>query len=214
MSPAQILKWLAILLAIIGLLGLVGYALWLTSERSNAGVMQQTVSSQSVVEAVRGVGRLELTHYRLSVTQASETNVLMALGMFVIPRPSKVLVIASGEAIGCLDLAKLDSAAVQITDSVVTLRLPAPEVCTHRVILSESEVYSAEHSLLMLGDDKMKAALVRGAFKDAEQTVLDTALKRGILDETNKQAQVFLTSLLMRLGFKRVVIVPAPMGDR
>lgn len=214
MSPAQILKWLAILLAIIGLLGLVSYALWLTSERSNAGVVQQTVSSQSVVDAVRGVGRLELTHYRLSVTQASETNVPIVLGMFQIPRRSKVLVIASGEAIGCLDLAKLDSAAVQITDSVVTLRLPAPEVCTHRVILSESEVYSAEHSLLMLGDDKMKAALVRGAFKDAEQTVLETALKRGILDETNKQAQTFLTSLLMRLGFKRVVIVPAPMGDR
>ncbi len=212
MSPAQILKWLAILLAIVGVLGLMSYALWLTSARAGADA-QQSVSSQSVVEAVRGVGRLELAHYRLSVTQATETNVPIVLGMLQIPRKSKVLIIASGEAIGCIDLAKLDSAAVQIADSVVTLRLPAPEVCTHRVIMSESEVYSAEHSMLMMGDDQLKAALVKGAFKNAEQTVLETALQRGILDETNRQAQTFLTSLLMRLGFKRVVIVPAPTGD-
>ena len=203
MSPASILKWLAILLAVIGITGLVGYAIFVS--RGSAEPIA-VVSQQTVVNQVRGIGRLELAHFRLTVTQAASFDTPLQLGAFFIPRKSKVLVIAVGEAIGCLDLAKLDSTAISISDSTVRVRLPAPEVCVHKLDMSKSEVYSAEFSLLLMGDETTKAQLIKGAFKNAEDAVLDAALKQGILPETEKQAELLLKPLLMRLGFKRVEI--------
>ncbi len=213
MSPVQFLKWLTILLAVVGVLGLVTYAIWMS--RAASAEPAERVSSQMVVEAARGVGRLELTHYRLKVTQAAEFNTPMVFGMMVIPRKSKVLVIASGEAIGCIDFAKLDSGAVVLADSSIQLTLPAPELCSHRVIMNESEVYSAEYSLLLFNDDAMKASLIKSAFTSAEKSIEAAALKQGILEETNKQAAIFLRPLLQKFGFKRVdVRTTPPAADR
>ncbi len=121
-----------------------------------------------------------------------------------IPKSGKVLLVVSGEAIGCLDLARLDSSAISIRDSVATIRLPQPELCVVRVDHAQTRVYDASFTPFRFSDTE-RTQFLNTAYHTAENNLRQAALKQGILTQTDDQARTFLAPLLRQLGVKQVV---------
>lgn len=198
------LRWFVIFLLVFLLGGVITFFL----SQAWGGGGSESVSSQVVVQEVRRIGRLELVHYRLK--DVLEYRVDRSFSIpgtpLRIPRNGKVLLVVSGEAIGCIDLTRLDSDAVTVTDSVATIRLPRPELCVVKVDHQHSKVYDADFSVFTFGD-KERAELMTGAFRHAENNLRKAALDQGILAQTEAQAQAILPPLLRQFGIKRVVWV-------
>ncbi len=190
------IKWIAILAAVL-IVGLAGAYFMYRDALGNKTTEHTT--SQIVVQEVRKIGKLELVHYKLKevLEKRVDNNVLGWT------HTSKILLVVSGEAVGCIDLTKLDSAAVQLNDSTLTLRLPKAELCVFKIDHQNSKIYDANFSLVTRLQGK-ETALIDAAYKEAETQVRDAAIKEGILTETDKQARVFLQPLLQKLGAKHV----------
>lgn len=197
---------LIIILSSISVVGLIVVWLFFRDLRGGPGVVESKITSQSVVQEVQKIGRLELVHYRIRDVFDKELSKPIAFGFtgLTYKNSNKLVLVVSGEVIGCIDLAKLDAAAVQLTDTVLTLKLPPAEVCVHKIDHQNTKVFSSDFSLLTTLQGK-QAELVDQAYQEAETQILEAAKKDGILKETDRQARAFLEPLLKRFGAKRIV---------
>jgi hypothetical protein len=199
---------LIIILSAISVIGLIVVWLFMRDMRGGPGVVESKISSQTVVQEVQKIGRLELVHYRIRDVFDKELSKPIGFGFsgLTYRNSNKLVLVISGEVIGCIDLAKLDSSAVQLADTVLTLRLPPAEVCVHKIDHQNTKVFSSDFSLLTTFQGK-QAEIVDQAYKEAETQILEAAKKDGILQETDKQARVFLEPLVKKFGIKKVVFV-------
>ena len=116
---------------------------------------------------------------------------------------SKLVLIVSGEAVGCVDFAKITQADIQFQgDTLVQVALPAPEICYYKVDHSKSKVFSKENTYFQ------DAELVEEGYKYAEQNVKKAALNSGILRQTTENAEKILKPMLEEITGRRVVLVP------
>ena len=153
------------------------------------------ITHQTVLRAVEELGRLELVRY-----QFSDVVEYIERGLVV---DDKLALIVAGEAVGCLDLRRVKATDVVLRgDSVVEIRLPAPELCYYKVDHARSKVFQKE--TFFFSDD---AALVDKAYRAADQQVKRAALASGILAQTQQNADKILVPLLSRLSGRRVVLV-------
>jgi hypothetical protein len=156
---------------------------------------QITVTHNTVLTQVEALGRLELVRYRFKDVVEYKRRTYRFLP------ESKVALIVSGEAVGCLDLRKLKPQDVVLEgDSVVRVALPAPELCTFQIDHSKSRVFSTENGFFQ------DAALVDEGYKYAEAQVRNAALQSGILAETQRNAEQILGPMLRSLTGRRVVL--------
>ena len=161
------------------------------------------VSHQTLLRAVEDLGRLELVRYQFrDIVEYTEEGVLV---------DDKLALIVAGEAVGCLDLRKVKEGDLVLEgDSVVRVRLPAPELCSYKVDHARSKVFRKD--TFLFSDD---AALVDKAYRHADAQVKRAALQSGILARTEENAQRILVPLLTRLSGRRVVVerpMRAPVG--
>lgn len=202
----SITGWLVAALILV----LAGGAFYVFALRSDPA--EVTRDHQSVVTRVQQVGRLELMRYFIKDVYRKEIKGTI-LGYSSSLATTKVLVVVSGEAIGCVDLAKLKPESVVTEKDSLAITLPYPEVCIHRIDHQNSQVYDTEFSIVdrVYGNH---AKIIDEAYREAEQQVLQTALKQGILEQSVVQARAFLTPLFAQLGFQRVSIsVEPPPAD-
>ncbi|WP_400192461.1 DUF4230 domain-containing protein [Hymenobacter sp. B81] len=156
-----------------------------------------TVSHNTVLEKIEGLGRLELVRYRFKDVVEYKKSTYRFLP------DAKVALIVAGEAVGCLDLRKIKPLDVVFEgDSVVRVALPPAELCTWRIDHNGSRVYSVENGFFQDAD------LVDAGYKYAEQNVRRAALQSGILAQTQQNAQQILRPMLETLTGRRVVLVP------
>jgi hypothetical protein len=168
------------------------------------GPQTVTVSHSVVVEKIEALGRMELIRYHFS----NVVDYKQASGWMLVP-DSRVILIVEGEAIGCVDFAKLDSSAVQLFPDSIAITLPEPEVCVHKVDLSRSRVFDTRYTMWK------GAQLVDQAYKSAEEEILKSALQAGILDQTRRQAEQMLQPMLEGLSGRKVrVLFPPAMGPQ
>ncbi|AYA38244.1 DUF4230 domain-containing protein [Hymenobacter oligotrophus] len=154
-----------------------------------------TVTHNTVLEKIEGMGKLELVRYRFKDVVEYRKSTYRFLP------DAKVALIVAGEAIGCVDLRKVGALDVVFEgDSLVRVALPAPELCTWRIDHSQSRVYDTENALLQ------DAALVDEGYKYAEQNVRRAALQSGILAQTQQNAEQILRPMLETLTGRRVVL--------
>ncbi len=163
------------------------------------------VTHQTVLRAVEELGRLELVRYQFrDVVEYTERGLMI---------DDKLALIVAGEAVGCLDLRKIKATDVVLRgDSVVEVRLPAPELCYYKVDHARSKVFRKD--TFFFSDD---AALVDKAYRAADKQVRRAALASGILAQTQQNADKLLVPLLSKLSGRRVVIVQelqVPVGEK
>ncbi len=145
-----------------------------------------------IVEKVVGMGKMELVQYQFQDLVAHE----------IIkdwwPDP-KVLLFVKGEAVGCVDFTKIDSAAItHVGDSVLILRLPQPEICYTRIDHDSSKVFDTQYTFWE------EAEMVEEAYKQAEKEILHAALKGQIIENAKKQAELVLKPTLEALTGREI----------
>ncbi|SFH27112.1 DUF4230 domain-containing protein [Pontibacter chinhatensis] len=155
------------------------------------------VNFSNVLTSVEDLGRMELVRYNFKDVVEYEKEFSRW-----IPN-SKVALIVSGEAVGCLDFTKITEADIEfVGDSVVQVALPEPEICYYKIDHNKSKVFSKENTYFQDAD------LVQESYRYAEANVKEAALSSGILHQTKVNAEKILKPMLEEITGRRVVLVP------
>ncbi|MCJ8164718.1 DUF4230 domain-containing protein [Pontibacter sp. E15-1] len=190
----KLLPWILILLAGVFLWRIFGNFFTKPEEKKEPEVV---VNFNTVLTSVEDLGKMELVRYNFRDVVEYEKSV----SRFV-PN-SKLVLIVSGEAVGCVDFAKITQADIRFQgDTLVQVALPAPEICYYKVDHSKSKVFSKENTYFQ------DAELVEEGYKYAEQNVKKAALNSGILRQTTENAERILKPMLEEITGRRVVLVP------
>lgn len=154
------------------------------------------ITHDIVVKEMQQLGKLELVRYKLKdVMEYKEVKRFMP--------DAKALLIISGEVVGCIDLQKikLNDITRKQTDSVLYVRLPAPELCFVKINHSESRVYNTENTFFSGGE------IVEKAYKETEKQIEKAALSSNILEQTRQNATLILKPFLEKIAGRKVVFI-------
>lgn len=178
-----------IILAIGALLMLV----LLKSSMFNLFKTEDVVTELTTVERVQHIGKLELTKYFIKDVIEYKQKIDF------LPDPS-VLLVVSGEVIGCIDLEKITPQSITETDSSIAIKLPEPEICVFKINHQESKVYDSKFGFFKEAD------LVDKAYKQAEVGIKATAEKQGIIKDTKERANYFVRNFLQQFTHKKIQV--------
>ena len=158
---------------------------------------RKETSHQLVVEKIEGLGKLELVKH-------SFKDVVTHKEVYEWFPDPKVLLIIAGEAVGCLDLTKIDSTDIFMGRDSITVYLPAPEFCYVKVDHQNSQVYKTEYTYWN------EAEMIDEAYKLAEIEIQKAAENSQVLEQTKGQAQLVLKPMLESFTGKKVGLVFPP----
>nr|WP_295930902.1 DUF4230 domain-containing protein [uncultured Dyadobacter sp.] len=194
----RLISWLVRLLVLILLLAGI-HALW-SGFRSGSGLPgwltgeNETETMHTVVlQEISSMGKLEVVKYNFKDVVEQEIVKMW------LPN-AKAILIVQGEAIGCVDLAKISMEDISSDDETLVVNMPEPELCVFKIDHSKSKVYNTEYAFTD------EAKLVQEAYKQAEKQIQKSALDMGILEQTEVNARKILTPMLEKASGKKVVI--------
>ncbi len=144
-----------------------------------------------VLQETQRLGKVELVKFNFKDAVEHEMQI------DYLPNP-KVLLLVQGEAIGCLDLTKIEEKNITSKGDSLIILLPKPEICSFKIDHSKSKIYDA--SLTFMNEETM----IGEAYKQAEQKIKDSALELGILEQTKNNAQLVLKPLFENISGKKV----------
>ncbi len=204
-------------LLVVALLAVVGVGVWLVAslrtpaqvpEADGGGLLGQLVpqptptiypSSSTVIRSVQRLARLETVSYHVEKVITAETG-QGPLGFLF---GDRVLLVAAGEVIAGVDLGQLTEADVAVADEgTLYIRLPPAEVFVATLNNETTYVYDRETGVVGLNPQ-----LETAARREAEKMILEGAFEDGIVDQAQTNAQAFLTTFLLALGFEKVEFV-------
>lgn len=191
------MQFIRFLVRLLSLAGIIFLAVWISRSCGNASEENraETVTNHTVVlQEITAMGKLELVKFNFK--DVVEHEVVKEW----LPN-SRAVLIVSGEAIGCIDLTK-----VQLTDIVANqtdtllIYLPEPELCVNKINHEQSKVYNVEYAMFEEGK------LISEAYAKAEKQIGTSALQMGILDQTRENAEKMLKPLLEKVSGKKVLL--------
>ncbi|MFN3783986.1 MAG: DUF4230 domain-containing protein [Spirosomataceae bacterium] len=149
-------------------------------------------TQQLVITEITQMGKLELVKYSF------KDIVEQKISRDFLPDP-KALLIVHGEAIGCIDLTKIEAKHVSIEADTLYIQLPEPEVCTFKIDHQKSHIYQTEYAFM---NEKL---LLDEAYRRAEKQIYDSAITSGILPQTKESAKKILLPFLETVSGKKVI---------
>ena len=160
---------------------------------SNRFGISTTVESkhQLLVEKIEAIGKLELVRYQIS-------DVLEHKNKTTFLPEASVLLIVKAEAVGCIDLTKINKNDIEIDADTAVVNLPQPEICYVKIDHKNSRVYDTKMAFFR------EAGLVDEAYKAAEKHVSAEVKKSDILGQTRTNALNVLKPIIEGLGYKNV----------
>jgi hypothetical protein len=154
------------------------------------------ISHDVLVKKIEAFGKVELAKF--TIKDVIEKKIIKEWWP-----DSKVLMIAVGEAAGCIDLSKIKASDVKKSGDSILITLPKPEICYLKINHEKSKVYDISGAYFK-EDTK---ALAEDVYKIAEKELTKEVLQMGILEETRKNAYTMLKPLFENISGKRVGIV-------
>ncbi len=196
-STLKLLIRLTFLVILLLLLLFCWFKFLKPSEQNVTTVIEQT----TLLQEIKSMGKLELVkyHFKEIVEYQKEQTDYQLLNKFL-PNAKAVLIV-SGEAVGCLDLTRIQETDIISEEQTLRLRLPAPELCQHKIDLQNSKVYDVRNGYLV-----EEGKIVQEAYQAAEQQIQKSALASGILEKTKANAFQVLTPLLEKASGKKVLL--------
>lgn len=179
----KLLKVFIVLALLIGIT-------WFVWERIKPGPTKET-NHQVLIEKIEAMGKLELVKYRFSDVVEHKT-------MTAYLPDASVLLIIKADAVGCIDLTKLNPNDVEVINDSVTINLPKAEICYVKIDHKNSKVYDTKMAFFR------EATLVDEAFKAAEEEITNQVKKSDILAQTQNNATHVLRPLLEGLGYSKI----------
>lgn len=151
------------------------------------------ITHDALVEKIESMGKMELTKFTIK-------NVLTKQVVKEWWPDSKVLFIAVGEAVGCIDLTKVGKDDVKRTGDSITISLPKPEICYIKLNHEKSKVYDIS-GVYFKEDTKQ---VVEEVYQLAEKELEKEAKEMGIIAETEKNARLILKPIFENITGKKV----------
>ena len=146
-----------------------------------------------VLQEMTAMGKLELVKYNFKDVVEQE------MVKTWLPNAKAVLIV-QGEAIGCIDLTKIQIADIASEQEILVVNMPEPELCVFKIDHERSKVYNTEYAFTEEGQ------LVNEAYVQAEKQIQKSALDMGILDQTKENATKILTPMLEKASGKKVLL--------
>jgi len=181
-------------LTLVGLFIYAIYFFWQKFEALTEEKPPVVITTHStVLQEITAMGKLELVKYTFKdVVEHEVVKEWMP--------DAKAVLIVSGEAIGCIDLTKIKANDIVEDADTVIVYLPDPELCVYKINHDQSKVYDVQYAFMD------EAKLVNDAFVAAEKQISKSAIKMGILNQTQENARKMLTPFLEKVSGKKVLV--------
>ena len=174
---------------------------WFRFFKNDEKTAEPLVNHNTVLQEITAMGKLELVRYAFKdVVEYEQPQTSNEMINRFLPNAKTVLIV-SGEAVGCLDLTKIQQSDVTEDKDTIIVYLPEPEMCYYRIDHSKSKVWDTKNGYFVETGN-----LVNEAFKAAETQIRQSALDMGILAETNKNAEKILLPTLEKISGKKVLL--------
>jgi hypothetical protein len=163
---------------------------------------EQLADTPVVLVAVRGLARLESVAYHMERIVDLKHRQPRLFGLIEVD--DEILLVAAGDVIAGVDLAKLRDGDVAVVpgERRVRIELPAPEILTVRIDNERTYVHTRKTDLLA---ERVQEIETR-ARRLAEESIRAAALSTGIRERAKQGTEHTLTVLLGSLGYTRVEI--------
>lgn len=155
----------------------------------------------TILREVRVLARLETIQYTVEKVITAESG-QGSLGFLF---GDRLLFVAHGVVIAGIDMQKLQPEDLRLEDGVLYVTLPEPEVFIATLDNQKSYVYDRDTGALTHGDQNLETS----ARAVAEQEIEKAAIEDGILDQARTNAENYLYSLFVSLGYQEVIFVDA-----
>lgn len=148
-----------------------------------------------MVEKITNIGKLELVKYSMKdVIERKETRTILP--------DKRILFVASGEVVGCVDLTKVKKEDIVVNADSLTVFLPQPEICYTKLDHSRSRVYD----LTGVWTPSERQAMIEEIYKIAEKRILENAREMNVLGKTKENASLIFKPMLENISGKKVGI--------
>ncbi len=150
----------------------------------------------TIIREVRSLARLETASYTVEKIITAESR----QGPFAFLFGDRLILVAHGQVIAGVDLAKMQEGDIIITeDGAVVVTLPPAEIFVATLDNQKSYIFNRD-----TGVAGMNPALETEARKSAEEEILNAALEDGILQMAQRNAEAYVQHLIVTLGFKKI----------
>ncbi|NJN27891.1 MAG: DUF4230 domain-containing protein [Cyclobacteriaceae bacterium] len=176
---------------------------------------RQTVETSLILDKIEQLGRLELVKYNfkelLEYKRTSDGKIIgnSLLNIQNYHPDLSVVLVATGEAVGCIDLTKINESDILVEDDTVFVQLPAPELCYYKLDMANTKLYSFKKDSWwsrLFTDEQEKTQILHLAYQKAEARLKDAAISSGIYQSTNENVAHMLKPLMEQLTGKTVII--------
>lgn len=163
--------------------------------RNQFFVTRTEINEDVMIEKITNMGKLELVKYSMKdVIEKKITRTLLP--------DKRILFVAVGEVVGCIDLTKVTKENIISTRDSVTVFLPNPEICYSKLDHQRSKVY--ELSGVWSPTDRQE--MIENIYKLAERKILQNAKEMDVLGKTKENATIIFKPILENISEKRVGI--------
>lgn len=182
------MKFIKVVLA-VAIIGVIVWAILII----RAPTSNQVTNHEVLIERIEAMGKLELVKYRFS-------DIIEHKNVSTYLPDASVLLIIKADAVGCIDLTKLNKDRIEVFGDSVTIQLPKPEICYVKIDHTSSKVYDTKMAFFR------EASLVDEAYKSAEREIRKEVDQSDILQQTQSNAMHVFKPLLEGLGFKNFTL--------
>lgn len=154
----------------------------------------------TIIREIRNLARLETASYTIEKVIIAENGE----GTFGFLFRDRLLLVAHGQVIAGVDLAKMSPDDIIVSGDEVFVTMPAAEVFV--VAIDNEQTYVYDRRTAVLGRQVDLETLAR---REAERQIGSAAVEDGILDKAQTNAEIFVEGLLNALGFEQVTFITA-----
>ena len=153
----------------------------------------------TIIHNIQALSRMETIQYTMEKVVTADTGQPGTLDFLF---GDKLILIAHGEVIAGIDMAKIEAEDLELKNGVLYVNMPAAEIFVATLDNDKTYVYDRETGLLTHGNIDLETL----ARQTAEESILEAALDDGILDQAEINAEHYLIRLFKALGYPDVVL--------
>ncbi len=176
---------------------------------------KQIIETSVILSKIESLGRLELVKYNFrelfEYKRLSDGRIIgnSLLNTNNYNPDLSVILVAAGEAVGCIDLTKIEERNINIEKDSVFIQLPSPELCYYKLDMENTKLYSFTKDSWwsrFFTDEQEKNQILHLAYQKAEGRLKDAAIESGIYQSTNENVVHMLKPLLEQISGKKIFI--------
>jgi hypothetical protein len=150
-----------------------------------------------IIEEINSLARLETASYAFQDILQIQRNEELLWGVF----GESMLFVAYGDVIAGIDFSQMGPEDIQVVSPTkVIVRLPKAEILLSDLDNDRSYVADRDIGLLTRGDSQLETRIRQ----EAEARMVESAMENGILEMADEEAQAFMISFLVQLGFQEI----------